>query len=96
MIKNAEAQNLLDNAYLFTYKALVKCCLKTVVAHARALLYCSGKITNLRFLCGKMWFSLNKIKAMNVQLILSAFEAEKKNHQNADFSENKTKNRHFF
>ena len=35
---------------------------------------------------------------MNVQLILSAFEAEKKNriHQNAVFSENKTEDRHFF
>ena len=78
MMKNAEAQNLLDNAYLFTYKALVKCCTKTVVAHAYALLYRSGKITNLRFLCGKTWFSLIKIKAINVLLIISAFEAEKK------------------
>jgi len=35
---------------------------------------------------------------MNVQLILSAFEAQKKNrnHQNAVFSENKTEYRHFF
>ena len=49
MMKNAEAQNLLDNAYLFTYKALVKCFLKTVVAHAHALLYRSGKIANLPF-----------------------------------------------
>ena len=57
MMKNAGAQNLLDNAALFIYKALVKCCLKTVVAHAHALLYRSGKITNLRFLSGKMWFS---------------------------------------
>ena len=78
MMKNAEAQNLLDNAYLFTYKALVKCCPKTVVAHAYALLYRSGKLTNLQFLCGKTWFSLNKSKTMNVQLISSAFEAEKK------------------
>ena len=49
MMKNAEAQNLLDNAYLFTYKALVKCCTKTVVAHAHALLYRLGKNTNYTF-----------------------------------------------
>ena len=57
MMKNAEAQNLLDNAYLFTYKALVKCCTKTVVVHTHALLYRLGKITYLQFLCGKTWFS---------------------------------------
>ena len=57
MMKNAEAQNLLDNAYLFTCKALVKCCTKTVVMHTYALLYCLGKITYLQFLCGKTWFS---------------------------------------
>jgi len=78
MIKNAKAQNLLDNANLFTYKALVKYCTKTVVVHTHALLYCLGKITNLQFLCGKTWFSKNKLKTMNVQLILSAFETEKK------------------
>ena len=54
MMKNAEAQNLLDNAYLFTYKALVKCCTKTVVVHTHALhLHRLGKITYLQFLCGK-------------------------------------------
>ena len=56
-MKYANAQNILDNAHLFTYKALVKCCTKIVVAHARALLYCLGKNTYLQFLCGKTWFS---------------------------------------
>ena len=78
MMKNAEAQNLLDNAYLFTYKALLKCCTKTVVVDTHALLYRFGKIAYLRFLFGKTWFSYNKLKTMNVQLILCAFEAEKK------------------
>ena len=57
MMKNAKAQNLLDNAYLFTYKALVKCCTKTVVVHTHALLYRLEKITYLQFLCGKTRFS---------------------------------------
>ena len=78
MMKNAEAQNILDNAYLFTYKALLMRCTKSVVVDTHALLYCFGKNTYLRFLCGKTWFSYNKLKTMNVQLILSAFEAEKK------------------
>ena len=56
-IKHANAQKLLGNAYLFTCKALVKCCPNTVVAHAYALLNRSGKITDLRFLCEKTWFS---------------------------------------
>ena len=42
-MKNNNAQNLLDNAYLFTYKAMVKCCTTTVVAHVYALLYRSEK-----------------------------------------------------
>ena len=77
MMKNAEAQDLLDNAYLFTYKALVKCCPKTVVARAYALLHCLGEITYLRFSCTKTLFDLNKRKPMIVWLILSVFETEK-------------------
>ena len=77
-MKYADAWNLLDNVYLFTYKALLKCCIQTVVVNTNALLYRFGKITYLRFLCGKTWFSYNKLKTMNVQLILCAFEAEKK------------------
>ena len=56
-MKHAYAQNLLDNAYLFTYKVLVKCCTKSVVVHNHALLYRIGKFTYLQFLCGKTWFS---------------------------------------
>jgi len=78
MMKNVEAQNLIDNFYLFTYKALLKCCTKTVVADTHALLYRFGKITYLQFLLGETWFSYDKLKTMNVQLILCVFEAEKK------------------
>ena len=38
-MKHGNEQNLLDNAYLFTYKAMVKCCTTTVVAHVYAQLY---------------------------------------------------------
>ena len=51
VMKYADASNLLDNAYLFTYKVLLNCYPKVVVAHAYAVLNYQGKITKLRFLC---------------------------------------------
>ena len=42
-MERPNAQNLLDNVYLFTYKAMVKCCTTTVIVHVYALLYRSEK-----------------------------------------------------